>query len=157
MSELFDMICEKEQLNPSEHQLSLPRTGTRKVTFDSGTAVGELKIREVAIIRTILSDSGAGSVEMEDDSIEDLLDIEGEESKILHIGLPTGVRKSYRVSLDMTMKQLVMRVCSRERLNPRHHSLQYIDFKHEFLDMATTVDGIEVNQIRLMDKRGKLD
>ena len=55
------------------------------------------------------------------------------------------------------MKQLVMRVCSRERLNPRHHSLQYIDFKHEFLDMATTVDGIEVNQIRLMDKRGKLD
>ena len=79
MSELFDMICEKEQLNPSEHQLSLPRTGTRKVTFDSGTAVGALKIREVAIIRTILSDSGAGSVEMEDDSIEDLLDIEGEE------------------------------------------------------------------------------
>ena len=80
MSELFEMICEKEQLNPSEHQLSLPRIGTRRVTFDSGTAVGSLRIREVAIIRTILSDSGAGSAtELEEDSIEDLLDIEGEE------------------------------------------------------------------------------
>lgn len=55
------------------------------------------------------------------------------------------------------MKQLVTRVCSRERLNPRHHSLQYIDFKHEFLDMASTVDEIEVSQIRLMDKRGNMD
>ena len=73
---------------------------------------------------------------------------------MLHIFLPNGTRKSYRVSTDMTMKQLVMRVCSRERLNPRHYSLQYIDFKHEFLDMTSTVDEIEVNQIRLMDKRG---
>ena len=54
------------------------------------------------------------------------------------------------------MKQLVMRVCSRESLNPRNHSLQYIDFKHEFLDMASTVNDIEVNQVRLMDKKGRL-
>lgn len=57
--------------------------------------------------------------------------------------------------LDMTVKQLVMRVCSRENLNPRHHSLQYIDFKHEFIDTSSTVDEIEVKQVRLMDKRGK--
>ena len=53
------------------------------------------------------------------------------------------------------MKQLVMRVCSRENLNPRHHSLQYIDFKHEFLEASCTVDEIGVSQVRLMDKRGK--
>ncbi|XP_078377063.1 LOW QUALITY PROTEIN: uncharacterized protein LOC144660326 [Oculina patagonica] len=153
MSELFDMICEKENLNPAEHQLSLPRTGTRKVTFDSGTAIGSLKIREVAIIRTMTSDSSTGSIEVEDDSVENLLDIEGEENKILQLILPSGAKKSYRVSLDMTMKQLVMRVCSRESLNPRHHSLQYIDFKHEFLEAGTTVDEIGVSQVRLMDKR----
>ena len=82
MSELFEMICEKEHLSAAEHQLCLPRTGARKVTFDSGTAVGSLKIREVAIIRTILSDNSTGSVEMEDESLEDLLDIEGEEVNI---------------------------------------------------------------------------
>ena len=54
------------------------------------------------------------------------------------------------------MKQLIMRVCSREKLNSRHHSLQYIDFKHEFLDMTSTVHELGVNQIRLMDKRGKI-
>ena len=54
------------------------------------------------------------------------------------------------------MKQLVMRVCSRENLNPRNHSLQYIDFKHESLDMTSTVNDIEVNQVRLMDKKGRL-
>ena len=54
----------------------------------------------------------------------------------------------------MTLKQLVMRICSRERLNPRHHSLQYIDFKHEFLSMSGTVSELDVNEIRLMDKRG---
>jgi len=80
MSELFEMICEKENLTPAEHQLSLPRTGARKVTFDSGTAVGSLKIREVAIIRTVLtSQNSAGSSEVEDESVEDLLDAEGEE------------------------------------------------------------------------------
>ena len=77
------------------------------------------------------------------------------QSKILQIILPSGLKKSYRVSLDMTMKQLVMRVCSREGLHPRHHSLQYIDFKHEFLDAGSTVDEIGVKQVRLMDKRGK--
>jgi len=82
MSELFEMICQKEHLNPAEHQLSLPRTGARKVTFDSGTAVGSLKIREVAILRTMLSDSGTGSGEVEEDSFEDFLDIEGEEVKL---------------------------------------------------------------------------
>ena len=79
MSELFEEICEKECLNPAEHQLSLPRIGARKVTFDSGTAVGSLKIREVGIIRTVASDSSTGSVEIEDESVEDLLDVEGEE------------------------------------------------------------------------------
>jgi len=82
MSELFEMICQKEHLNPAEHQLSLPRTGARKVTFDSGTAVGSLKIREVAILRTMLSDSGTGSGEVEDESVEDFLDIEGEEVQL---------------------------------------------------------------------------
>ena len=53
------------------------------------------------------------------------------------------------------MKQLVMRVCSRECLNPRHHSLQEIDFKHEFLEAGSTVDEIGVSQVRLIDKRGK--
>lgn len=77
------------------------------------------------------------------------------QNKILQLILPSGAKKSYRVSLDMTMKQLVMRVCSRESLNPRHHSLQYIDFKHEFLESGTTVDEIGVSQVRLMDKRGK--
>ena len=79
MSELFEEICEKERLNPAEHQLSVPRIGARKVTFDSGTAVGSLKIREVGIIRTMASDSSTGSVEIEDESVEDLLDVEGEE------------------------------------------------------------------------------
>ena len=65
------------------------------------------------------------------------------------------MKKSYRVSLDMKMKQLVMRVCSRECLNPRHHSLQEIDFKHEFLEAGSTVDEIGVSQVRLIDKRGK--
>ena len=82
MSELFEMICQKEHLNPAEHQLSLPRTGARKVTFDSGTAVGSLKIREVAILRTMLSDSSTGSGEVEDESVEDFLDIEGEEVQL---------------------------------------------------------------------------
>ena len=81
MSELFEMIYEKENLIPVEHQLSLPRTGARKVTFDSGTAIGSLKIREVAIVRTVMtSENSAGSVEVEDaESVEDLLDTEGEE------------------------------------------------------------------------------
>lgn len=80
MSELFEMICEKENLIPAEHQLSIPRTGARKVTFDSGTAIGSLKVREVAIIRTVMaSESSAGNTEVEDESIEDLLDTEGEE------------------------------------------------------------------------------
>lgn len=80
MSELFEMICEKENLIPAEHQLSIPRTGVRKVTFDSGTAIGSLKVREVAIIRTVMaSESSAGSTEVEDETIEDLLDTEGEE------------------------------------------------------------------------------
>ena len=80
MSELFEMICEKENLIPAEHQLSLPRTGARKVTFDSGTAIGSLKIREVAIIRTVMtSQNSAGSVKVEDESVADLLDAEGEE------------------------------------------------------------------------------
>ena len=81
MSELFEMIYEKENLIPAEHQLSLPRTGARKVTFDSGTAIGSLKIREVAIVRTVMtSENSAGSVEVEDaESVEDLLDTEGEE------------------------------------------------------------------------------
>ena len=65
------------------------------------------------------------------------------------------MKKSYRVSLDMTIKQLVIQVCSREGLNPRHHSLQYIDFKHEFLEAGSTVDEIGVSQVRLMDKRGE--
>lgn len=64
------------------------------------------------------------------------------------------MKKSYRVSLDMTIKQLAMRVCSRVNLNPRHHSLQYIDFKHEFLEAGSTVDEIGVSQVRLVDKRG---
>ena len=55
----------------------------------------------------------------------------------------------------MTIKQLVMRVCSREGLNPRHHSLQCIDFKHEFFEAGSTVDEIGVSQVRLMDKRGE--
>jgi len=151
MSELFEMVCEKENLDTTKHQLSLPRTGGRKVTFDSGTAVGSLRIREIAIIRTTLSDSRRGSSEL--DVLEDLLDLDGEESKILQIVLPTGIQKSYKVSIDMTLKQLVMRICSRERLNPRHHSLQYIDFKHEFLSMSGTVSELDVNEIRLMDKR----
>ncbi|XP_068715419.1 serine-rich adhesin for platelets-like isoform X2 [Montipora foliosa] len=155
MSELFDLICKKENLDTAKHQLSVPRTGGRKVTFDSGTAVGLLKIREISIIRIGLSDNRRGSSELESDSLDDLLDFDGEESKRLEILLPTGTQKSYRVSLHMTMKQLVMRVCTRERLNPRHHSLQYIDFKHEFLSMASTVSELEVNQIRLMDKRGR--
>ena len=80
MSELFETICEKENLIPAEHQLSLPRTGPRKVTFDSGTAIGSLKIREVAIIRTVMtSQNTGGSVEVEDESVEDLLDTKGEE------------------------------------------------------------------------------
>lgn len=79
MSELFDMICEKENLNPAEHQLSLPRTGARKVTFDSGTAIGSLKIREVAMIRTVTSDSSTGSTENQVESVEDLLDVAGEQ------------------------------------------------------------------------------
>ena len=52
------------------------------------------------------------------------------------------------------MKQLVMRVCSREGLNPRHHSLQCIGFKHEFLEAVSTVDEIGVSQVRLIDKKG---
>ena len=79
MSELFDMICEKENLSSAEHQLSLPRTGARKVTFDSETAIGSLKIREVAIIRTMSTDSITGSIKVEDDSVEDLLDVQGEQ------------------------------------------------------------------------------
>ena len=59
------------------------------------------------------------------------------------------------MSVDTTVKQLVTSVCSRENLNPRHHSLQYIDFKHEFIDAGSTVNEIEVKQVRLMDKRGK--
>ena len=84
MSELFEMICEKEHLNSAEHQLSLPRTGTRRVTFDSGTAVGSLKIREVSIIRTVLSDNNCiGLAEPEEEFPEDLLDFEGEEVTML--------------------------------------------------------------------------
>ena len=79
MSELFETICEKENLNTAEHQLSLPRTGARKVTFDSGTAIGSLTIREVSIIRTVLSANNVGSAEVEEGSFEDLLDVEGEE------------------------------------------------------------------------------
>ncbi|PFX19373.1 Protein cordon-bleu, partial [Stylophora pistillata] len=153
MSELFEEICEREHLNPNEHQLCLPRTGARKVTFESGTAVGSLKIREVAIIRTGALDNSVGNVEVDDESVEDLLDAKEEESKVLQLIFPSGIKKSYRVCLDMTVKQLVMRVCSRENLNPRHHSLQYIDFKHEFIDTSSTVDEIEVKQVRLMDKR----
>ena len=48
-----------------------------------------------------------------------------------------------------------MRVCSREGLNPRPHSLQWIDFKHEFFEAGSTVDEIGVSQVRLMDKRGE--
>jgi len=67
--------------------LSLPRTGARKVTFDSGTAIGSLKIREVAIIRTVMtSQNSAGSVETEDESVEDLLDADGEEVMVLTPG-----------------------------------------------------------------------
>lgn len=80
MSELFETICEKENLIPAEHQLSLP--SARKVTFDSGTAIGSLKIREVAIIRTVISQISGGSVEVEDESVEDLLDMQGEEVMI---------------------------------------------------------------------------
>ena len=81
MSELFEMVCEKENLDTTKHQLSLPRTGGRKVTFDSGTAVGSLRIREIAIIRTTLSDSRRGSSEL--DVLEDLLDLDGEEVTML--------------------------------------------------------------------------
>ena len=83
MSELFEEICEKEHLNPNEHQLCLPRTGARKVTFESGTAVGSLKIREVAIIRTGALDNSVGNVEVDDESVEDLLDAKEEEVIVL--------------------------------------------------------------------------
>ena len=79
MSELFDLICKKENLDTAKHQLSVPRTGGRKVTFDSGTAVGLLKIREISIIRIGLSDNRRGSSELESDSLDDLLDFDGEE------------------------------------------------------------------------------
>lgn len=85
MSELFEMVCEKENLDTTKHQLSLPRTGGRKVTFDSGTAVGSLRIREIAIIRTTLSDSRRGSSEL--DVLEDLLDLDGEEVTMLQMYL----------------------------------------------------------------------
>ena len=76
------------------------------------------------------------------------------QSKILTIHLPEKNKKSYQVPLDMSMKMLVGRICSQENLNPRFHSLQYLDFKHEFLDMGSTVRDIESNKLRLMDKRG---
>ena len=99
MSELFEMICQKEHLNPAEHQLSLPRAGARKVTFDSGTAVGLLKIREVAILRTMLSGSSTGSGEVEDESFEDFLDIEGEEVQVHNLFVLVSFEKPFKVAV----------------------------------------------------------
>lgn len=58
------------------------------------------------------------------------------------------------VPLDMNMKRLITYLCKKEQLNSRFHSLQYVDFKHEFLNMDSLVGELEVEELRLMDKRG---
>ena len=85
MRELFDMICEKEDLDTAKHQLSLPKTGGRKISFDPGTAVGLLKIREIAIIRTASLDKRKESLELEPDPVEDLLKVDCEEVKYANL------------------------------------------------------------------------
>ena len=79
MSELFELICEKEALNPAGHQLSLPRVGTKKMTFDSETAVGSLKIREVSIINVGTTvDVTSEDMMNGEEEVVNLVDIEGD-------------------------------------------------------------------------------
>jgi hypothetical protein len=79
MSELFDLICKKESLNPQEHQLSLPRIGNKEVTYESDTILGSLKIREVSIIYVgVVSDNGITSGEGSAGKVESLLQDENE-------------------------------------------------------------------------------
>ena len=80
MSELFALICKKEALEPSCHQLSLPSVGNRKLTFDSETAVGSLKIREVSIVHVGAAlDPSTGDTQWAQVDVMDLVDDEAEE------------------------------------------------------------------------------
>ena len=76
------------------------------------------------------------------------------QNMVVRIHLPSGVRKRFRVALGTSVEQLLVKVCSSEGLSCRHHSLQYVDFKHKFLDLSSVVAEIGVDEIRLMDKTG---
>lgn len=79
MSELFELICKKESLNPQEHQLSLPKIGKKELTYESDTVLGSLQIREVSIIYVgVASDNGEASVGTSPVKVESLLEDENE-------------------------------------------------------------------------------
>ena len=113
MGELFELICKKEKLKASEHQLSVPKIGGRKVTFDSHTAVGSLKVREVSIIETGLSKKSAscGSVDLsgnveEINSLETMSEEVGDRGQIQYsatIGALKNIFGNNEVCLDIYM------------------------------------------------------
>lgn len=73
MGELFELICKKEKLKTSAHQLSVPKISGQKVSFDSHTAVGSLKVREVSLIETGLAhNTRSAKMDGSVDKIEDL-------------------------------------------------------------------------------------
>ncbi|XP_031564661.1 titin-like isoform X2 [Actinia tenebrosa] len=155
MSELFDLICKKESLNPQEHQLSLPRIGNKELTYESDTVLGSLKIREVSIIYVgVASDNGEASGGTSPVKVESLLEDENKKGKQLDIILPNGQQRSLLVPLNMPVRNLETYVCKKENLNPRHHSLQSNDFKHQCFDAGSAVGDIEFTELRLLDKRG---
>jgi hypothetical protein len=58
------------------------------------------------------------------------------------------------VPINMPVRNLETYICKQENLNPRYHSLQSVDFKHQCFDAGCAVGEIEFSELRLMDKRG---
>ena len=76
--------------------------------------------------------------------------------KRLDITLPNGQQRSLLVPLTMPIRNLETYICKKENLNPRFHSLQSIDFKHQCFDPGSAVGDIEFSELRLLEKKGNL-
>ncbi|XP_048579590.1 histone-lysine N-methyltransferase 2D isoform X2 [Nematostella vectensis] len=150
MSEVFQHICKKEVLKPSEHLLSVARKGGKEVSFEPDTPLGSLNIRTVSILH-VGSKNNGDNEENRQDGVESLVE-EETEGKLLEIHLPSGGKTSIEVPTNMRLGNLLTFICKREELNVRMFTLQYVDFIHQSLDMSSQVEELHSSELRLMGK-----
>ncbi|XP_048579588.1 uncharacterized protein LOC5516820 isoform X1 [Nematostella vectensis] len=153
MSEVFQHICKKEVLKPSEHLLSVARKGGKEVSFEPDTPLGSLNIRTVSILH-VGSKNNGDNEENRQDGVESLVE-EETEGKLLEIHLPSGGKTSIEVPTNMRLGNLLTFICKREELNVRMFTLQYVDFIHQSLDMSSQVEELHSSELRLMGKNGR--